>query len=150
MELCCGPLDGAQVQQEIPFLCSIVRSGCCERIGVMYGVGCRIEWGELWGEKKIQIQTAYLDEWIADSIRRGVYSPGDSDLFIFDHDRLTVRLCHESDIHVDSAEPELNRKCTTRWIEKGFRVQRKRFSAGKGWKDVWCVDDVLSALESHD
>ena len=141
MELCCGPISATEVQEEIPFLCAVVRGGGADRIGVMYGVGCRVENAGLWTELKIQI--SHLDEWIADSSRRGIYSPGRCDLFIFDGDRLEVLLCHESDIHVTTSEVQIIRDCATRWLEKGFRVLSKRLSAGNNWNEVRCIEDAI-------
>jgi len=148
MELCCGPIGKAEVQQEIPFLCALVRGGGSQQIGVMYGLACRAEDGALWTESKIE--APLLDEWIADSIRRGIYSPGECDLFIFDGERLTVQLCHESDIHVETTEVQIIRDCTARWLERRFRVVSKPLSTGNDWKEVGCIEDVVSGAGSHD
>lgn len=148
MELCCGPLGVTEVQEEIPFLCSMVRHDGAQQIGVMYGVGCRTDDDVLWRESKIR--SADLDAWIADSILSGVYSPGDCDLFIFDHDRLTVRLCHESDIHIETTELRIISECTIRWLAKGFRILRKHPSSCNDWKQVKCLEDAISALEGHE
>jgi hypothetical protein len=148
MELCGGPISVTEVQQEIPVLCSTVRDGGSQQVGVMYGVGCRTEANELWAESKIQ--TGDLDAWIADSIRRGVYSPGCCDLFIFDGNRLIVHLCHESDVHIETTDPEIIRNCTSRWLGNGIRVLGKRTSTDKDWKPVRCIQDAISTLESRE
>jgi len=145
MELVCGPIRPVDVEGEIPFVCSLVANGKSTLIGVMYGVGCRID--QLWQEFKIP--TTKLEEWISDGIFRGIYTPGSSDIYISDGDRLKVRLCHESDIHIHTINPAVVSQCVTRWLEMGYRIHRGRVSGGKGWKEVWSVEDAISALNDQ-
>jgi len=38
----------------------------------------------------------------------------------------------------------------TRWLEMGHPMHRKRLTAGKGWENVWSVEDAISALNIGD
>ena len=112
----------------------------------MYGWGC--ETVALW--KESTIPAASLMVWIDNSIRRGIYTPGRCDIFISQGQRLKLTLCHESDMHVETTDPDIVVECVSRWLEKGYRVHRKRVTAGQGWKDVCSVDEALTALKADD
>jgi hypothetical protein len=114
----------------------------------MYSVGCAIDDNQR--DKEISIPAAKLGKWISDSIERGIYTPGECDIIINDRGRLSARLCHESDIHIETVNPAVIAECVTRWLEMGHPIHRKSLTAGKGWKSVWSVGDAISALNIGD
>ena len=61
-----------------------------------------------------------------------------------------ICLCHECDIHLETKDHAIIKECVSRWLEKGYRILRRRVSAGKGWKEVWSVEDALSAIDAQD
>ena len=144
MELVCGPLRTVDVEREIPFACAIVAAGTSDWIETMYGVGCQTDNSQLW--QRFRIRNAQLQDWISASQGRGIYTPGECDVIVYDGDRLRVHLCHESDIHIETTDASIIRDCVSRWLGLGHRIQRKRESAGKGWKEVWSVDEALAGL----
>lgn len=125
-----------------------VGNGGSDHIVVMYSVGCEID--DIQRDKEFSIPTARLSNWISDSIEQGIYTPGECDIVIYDRDRLRVRLCHESDIHIETVSPAIIGECVARWLELGHRIRRKRLTAGKGWQSVWSVEDAISALNIGD
>jgi hypothetical protein len=72
-----------------------------EKVVVSYGWGSGIH-EDLW-YLPMQVKIAHLRLFLADSISQRIYLPGDSDLLIEDEPNTwSVRLCHESDIHLES------------------------------------------------
>ena len=146
IQIACGPLDGSQVRQEITFICFLVATGDDPDLGLMYGVGCHIQADELW--KEVRIPRSSLPDWINRSIQAGIYRPGESDLFICDGERVTVRLCHESDIHIETADPTLVRQCVDRWLRRMYRVMRSdgESPAQRNWREIQSVAEAVAGM----
>lgn len=111
------------------------------KIAAMYGVGCNTD--DLW--KEVMVPVSGLAGWMNDSIHAGTYVPGECDVIISDRNRLTVRLCHESDIHVLTTESATIRECVERWLHLGYRVMARNDSstAREDWREVHTVADAL-------
>ena len=69
---------------------------------VMYGWDCDLPIDDLWQDQVLKVTD--LPASVTSSMERGIFKPGASDLFIESHDgSLSVRACHESDIHLASS-----------------------------------------------
>ncbi|MGA2131379.1 MAG: hypothetical protein ABSH50_03615 [Bryobacteraceae bacterium] len=136
VEILCGPIGAQATLDEIPFVCSLF---ACPNVTVMYGVGCKADIDELWRES--EIPTSALPEWIERSIRDGIYHPGAAGLFISSRDELTVELCHEGDIHVQTHSAAIVETCMRRWLERGYRVLKSDLvPASPGtWREIRSV-----------
>ena len=145
-EIACGPINASQVLQEIPFICSLFANGGGPDIGVMLGVGCNTQNNNLWTE--VKIPTPSLPEWINGNIQASIYEPGECDIFIFDGSRLTAHLCHEADIHIQTADPATIRHCVERWLSMMYRVLRTDdvSSVRKNWREIQSVAEALAGM----
>jgi hypothetical protein len=145
IEIACGPIGGSAVLEEIPFICSLFMNSSAT-VSVMYGVGCNAENDRLW--VPFDIVTATLPEWIERSIRDGIYGPGNSDIFIFDKDRLTARLCHEADIHIETSFASIIQTCAHRWLGKGYRLVRSEVvpPSSDSWREIQSEAQATAGL----
>jgi hypothetical protein len=100
---------------------------------------------ELW--KEYEIPAASLPEWIDSSARSGIYEPGNSDLFIRD-ERTTAQLCHESDIHIRSADLEVIRRCVERWLAMGYSLHRSDDVGPQNviWREVHSIEAAVAGI----
>ncbi len=145
MELLCGEISAHEIEEEIPFLCSFIEQLPSAEVDVIYGWGCHTD--HAW--KQHMIPTIGIKDWIEDSIRLGIYTPGHCDLIISKGESLKIVLCHECDIHIETGDRAIIEECVSRWLEKGYSVSRRRISAGKGWFHVWSAQDALFALDAQ-
>ncbi len=115
-------------------------------VGVMYGVGCNAENDHLW--VPFDIVTATLPGWIEQSIQDGTYEPGNSDIFVFDKDRLTARLCHEADIHIETSFAPIIQRCAHRWLGKGYRLLRSDIvpPSSNSWREIQSEEEAVAGL----
>ena len=73
-----------------------------------YGWGCRLHDDLCY--QPMRVGVGWLDRFITESIKQFIFVPGDSDMTITAPDgRLSVKFCHESDIHVSGTDSELVR-----------------------------------------
>ena len=144
-EIACGPISGPATLEEIPFICSLFLNSS-SKVSVMYGVACKTDNDRLW--VPFDIVTATLPEWIERSIQDGVYEPGNSDIFIFDKDRLTVRLCHEADIHIETSFASIIQMCAHRWLVKRYRLLRSEIvpPSSNSWREIHSVEEATAGL----
>ena len=144
-EIACGPISGPATLEEIPFICSLFVNSCF-KVSVMYGVACNVDNDRLWAP--FDVVTATLPEWIERSIQDGIYEPGNSDIFILDKNRLTVRLCHEADIHIETSFASIVQMCAHRWLGKRYRLLRSETvpSSSNSWREVHSVEEATVGL----
>jgi hypothetical protein len=144
----CGPISVPAIVDDIPFICSLFVAGGNTQVSVMYGVGCKADTDQLWCP--FDIATVSLSDWIARMAQDGVYEPGRSDLFIFDDDRLTARLCHEADIHIETRSLSIIQICAYRWLGKGYRLMRSDAvpTSRDSWREIRSIEEATSGLQS--
>jgi hypothetical protein len=147
-EIACGPISPLAVLDEIPFICSLFVGGGAAQVKVMYGVGCKADTDQLWCP--FDIATAGLSDWIERMAQDGIYEPGRSDVFIFDADRLTARLCHEADIHIETRSLSIIQICAYRWLGKGYRLMRSDAvpASRDSWREIRSIEEATSGLQS--
>ena len=72
----------------------------------MYGWDCNLPIDDLWQAQIVPVPA--LAAFIASSIEAEIFTPGASDLLIDASDgSFSVRVCHESDVHLASASAEV-------------------------------------------
>ena len=114
-----GPLTPTQLLEEVPQIVKWLQSNGIDDLVVEYGWGCNLEPGQLWQD--IEVRLAELAAFIQNSIEKGIYSPGQSDLVLQDRDRTFECLfCHESDIHLATQHGALIAEAARRWLDKGY------------------------------
>ena len=66
------------------------------------------------------LRVSDLPAFVRQSIEKGVFVPGDSDLIIRDPaGTVEFMLCHESDLHLSSGNDKLTERVNEEWREKG-------------------------------
>ena len=74
-------------------------------VTIRYGWGCKIHPALLYTPMPTGI--AWIDRFIADSLRQEIVMPGDSDFLFEDPDkRLEVVFCHEGHVHIGGNDPQ--------------------------------------------
>jgi hypothetical protein len=140
-------MSESEVEAEIPFVCALFADGGAAHVSVMFGVACKVDHDQLWSP--FDIGTPILVEWIERMIRDGVYRPADSDLYIDEGERLSIRLCHEADIHVRTQSASIVKTCASRWLEKRYRLLRNdQVPVSRStWREVQSIEDAIADLE---
>lgn len=82
--------------------------------------------------------------WINRSIQTGVFVPGECDILILDRNRLTVQLCHEADIHVQTTDPGVVREPVERWLRMGYRLMLTDdvSAVRKSWREIRSLAEI--------
>jgi hypothetical protein len=123
------------IRAEVPQIVEWLRERNVHDLSVMYGVGCNVDAGHRW--ELFTIQTEGLLAFISDAEARGIVTLGQSDVFLFDSEAViptgehtfsvredmtavSFRLCHESDIHVESNDPAFIELVLRHWRENGW------------------------------
>lgn len=71
-----------------------------------YGFGCQLHADLLY--KPMRVHTGWLDRFIQDSLQQGIVVPGRSDFdFTVPENRLSMRFCHECDMHISGDDATL-------------------------------------------
>ena len=119
MKIGSGPITSRQVLDEVLEIVRLLRASGIEDVIVYYGWGSRLEINQLWSPININLDN--LPAFVRDSVEKGVFSPGNSDLIIEDKaGTLTFLLCHESDIHLMTENRNLIDETKRHWREKGY------------------------------
>ena len=119
MKCVTGPLTSAQLLEEIPEIVRLLASNGVDNVVVEYGWGCKLQTGELWQD--ISIRLADLVTFIASSIEKGIFLPGQADLLLQDRDQsFECLLCRDSDIHLSTDNDAILAEATQRWMDKGY------------------------------
>lgn len=112
-------LETDQLHDEIQYLVDLLISLDVQQVLVLYGVGCTTE--QLYDP--IPVPVSDLATFIQASIDHGIFHLGDDDLYV---EAVTppcqFLLCHEHDLHLESADQELLRKVEAAWIHRGYTV----------------------------
>ncbi|HKW98922.1 MAG TPA: hypothetical protein VJN43_14380 [Bryobacteraceae bacterium] len=119
MKCVTGPLTSAQLLEEIPEIVRLLASNGVDNVVVEYGWGCKLQTGELWQD--ISMRVADLVTFIASSIEKGIFLPGQADLLLQDRDQsFECLLCRDSDIHLSTDNDAILAEATRRWMDKGY------------------------------
>jgi len=121
--------------------------GCVPDIAAWYllfGMECLVvEYG--WGSDQQKLWTAIdvnvegLTQFVARSVDEGGFVPGSSDLLISDRLKtLQFRLCHESDIHVESDNLAAMQLIERQWSIKGIQVYTVKNGKRQTGNSVQC------------
>jgi hypothetical protein len=114
MELCTSVLPRETLLAEIARLPDHLKALGITKVILKYGWGSGLH-EDLWYQP-MRDSTDYLRTFFEDSIKQNIYLPGGSDLLISDEAKtLEVRLCHESDIHIQSDQKEVLDYFATVW-----------------------------------
>jgi len=133
MKCVSGPLTPVQVLEELPEIVKLLRVGGIEKLLVEYGQGCKLEMAQLWQD--IEVSLSDLMAFIQGSIERGIYSPGEADLVLQDHDHnFECLFCHESDIHLETEDSSFLEQVTKRWMDKGYKGFK--LAASEDWEPI--------------
>jgi hypothetical protein len=117
-------LSREQILHEIDLLGKLLESRNVQRILVEYGWGSNLDPSSLWQPHDLPIQE--LPNFVATAERTGIYKAGSADLIVRDaKNEFTLLLCHESDIHLTTANADLRDTITRNWLERGIAVRRK-------------------------
>lgn len=123
MEHTSGILTVDQVKAELAAFPDILLRHGVEQLIAFFGIGSSATIDEMW--KPHELETSQLLEFVQRSVARDLFDPGESDLFLETKDQKTkLRFCHESDIHLESADASLIQEVTERWKRQGFLVQQ--------------------------
>jgi hypothetical protein len=146
IEIACGPISEPEVADEIPFVCSLFLEAGAPQVSVVYGVGCNTDHIELWSP--LYIPATELLRWIAQAAQRGIYKAGRFDIFIDAGDQLTVRLCHEGDIHVSARSASIFEKFASRWVDKEYRLLRNDvLPPGRAsWREINSIEEATAGF----
>ena len=108
-------LAGSQLQDGVLEIVGLLRSWALDRVDLSYGWGCNLPMDKLWRPQ--QIDAAQLGAFVEQSVAEGTFRFGQCDLHIEDLRRtLKFTICHESDIHFESAARELVDEIVSRWL----------------------------------
>ncbi len=108
-EFCSRYLSEQEIQSALDALPALLCQFVPDSILIAtYGWGCRLHDGLCC--QPMRVGVGWLDRFITESIGQFIFIPGDSDMTIAaPDDRLSVKFCHEADIHVSGTDPELVR-----------------------------------------
>ncbi len=101
-------------------------NGYCD-VFVEHGWGSDLPIDEMW--KPIPVKASLLIEYLTKKIDDGTFTPGSSDLFIFDAgETFRLLICHEHDIHLsaDDAAIKLRTAVEALWEAEGIERWTKK------------------------
>jgi hypothetical protein len=124
MQVTSGILTVDEVRAELETTPDILRRHGIEQVVVCFGIGSKANIDELW--KPHELRVSALLDFARSGIDRGLFYPGESDLFVDVPDNSTkLTFSHESDIRLDSTNDALAEEFLQRWKARGFLGFRK-------------------------
>jgi hypothetical protein len=133
MKCVTGPLTSTQLLDEIPEIVKLLQATGIESLVVEYGHGCKLDADQLWRDIEIPLQDVVA--FVQNSIEKGIFAPGESDLLLQDRDgSFECLLCRDSDIHLAACHEALITQATSRWIDKGYGGFR--LAASEDWQPM--------------
>ena len=119
VELSTKPLELPVLAQQLDSIVELCARFSPESVVVLYGWACNLDVPDLWQE--MPTPTSALRAFIRESMERGVYDLGESDMYIQDPDEIfQFLLCHESDIHFRSTDQALLNIVKAAWQDAGL------------------------------
>ncbi len=101
IELTSGILTSRQVQTELEATPEILHRHGLEQIVAFFGYGTTRNSDEMWESHELHVSK--LLEFAQQGIERGLFVPGETDLYVEAPDKSTIlQFCHDSDIHLKS------------------------------------------------
>jgi hypothetical protein len=119
VEITTGTLGEDQLEFELTWAHEFFRSQHVGDLKVMYGWACNLDIDEQY--KWIPLSVNELPSFIRDSVHKGIYRIGRSDLWIVDAgSRFEFLFCHESDVHFKSESAEVLVQVREIWRTRGY------------------------------
>ena len=114
MKIVSGLMAPEQMLEEAHEIVALFKKLAVQDLVVWYGFGCDCEFDEQYQE--IEVKTDDLLGFLSGTIARGVYLPGDADLFIESRPpSILFLLCHESDVHLETDDEQAADHFRARW-----------------------------------
>ena len=130
------PLANDRIPEFVPEITRTLGSWGHTRIKVTHGFGCNLPIDRLW--QAIEIATPQLAFFIERSLREGTFRYGRCDLHIEDlQETLEFKLCHESDVHFASTDPNLVEQVITLWRRDGIALFASPGPKGSALRKEW-------------
>jgi hypothetical protein len=115
-------LDDATLEAQLRLVSELCAAFDPSGLDVSYGWACELDIDELYRDHRIDSHR--LLDFVDESTRRGVFTLGQSDLHIQGADiGFSFRLCHESDVHFESADLALVTRVVSAWKAAGVSVR---------------------------
>lgn len=119
MEIRTQPLDAGTLAAQFRALCDLCVALDPVGLDVSYGWACNLEQDDLYSDHRIQ--SAALSDFVDRSAASGVFTLGESDLYIKGASvEFSFTLCHESDIHFECLDANLVNRVTELWTAAGL------------------------------
>ena len=117
-EIVSTTLTEGQLLVEIPQIVGLLLAWKIHRVEVAYGWGCNLDIDELW--KPVEVSTDEVERFVRDGQASGAFQAGEGDLLIESSTpEFSIRLCHESDIHVATTDENLYEAFRAAWTASG-------------------------------
>lgn len=121
------PLDGAALVSQPRLVAELCLALDPSGLNVSYGWACHLEIDALYTDHRIE--SHHLLDFLDESARRRAFTLGQSDLHIHGAGiDFCFTLCHESDIHFESADPALVSRVVAAWKAAGLSVHEVKES----------------------
>ena len=125
MEIMSGHMTPEQMLEEAHEIVALFKKLGVQDLVAWYGFGCDCEFDEQYQE--IKVKTDGLPGFLSETMKRGVYLPGDADLGIQSQSPdIQFLLCHESDVHLETGNEQAADHFRARWAareEPGYEKQ---------------------------
>ncbi len=122
MELTTGLLTQEQMQAELNAILSLVADSQSRDVEIIYGFSCDVE--ETY--QSISVSVSALPTFISQGWDEGIWQLGKDDFYITTlAPSVQYLLCHESDVHITTAVPQVLHYFTSRWIDKCYKPYRR-------------------------
>jgi hypothetical protein len=122
VEIVTQQLDNATLEAQLRLVAELCPAFDPSGVNVSYGWACELDIDELYRDHLVESHR--LLEFVDESIRRGVFTLGQSDLHIHGAGiDFSFRLCHESDVHFDSPDSALVSRVVSAWKTAGLSVR---------------------------
>lgn len=145
VELTSGILTSRQVQAELAATPEILRRHGLEQVVAFFGYGTTGNTDEMWESHELHVSK--LLEFAQQGVERGLFVPGKTDLYVEAPDESTVlQFCHDSDIHLKSANEALIEEMSLRWKDLGFSGFRK---VGKKWVPFAGLGEDIARMQER-
>ena len=121
MKIVTQQLDDATFATQLHLVAELCAAFDPSGLDVSYGWACRLGIDELYTDHRIESHR--LLDFVDESTRQGVFTLGQSDLHIQGADiGFSFLLCHESDVHFESADLALVTRVVAAWKAAGLNV----------------------------
>ena len=114
VEIATQQLDNATLEAQLRLVAELCAAFDASGVNVSYGWACELDIDELYTDHLIESHR--LLDFVGESIRRGVFTLGESDLLIHGAGiNFSFRLCHEADVHFESPDLPIVNRVVSAW-----------------------------------